>query len=173
MRTGWNLGLQLAAVVVLVCLRLTDLGVFALAYLLVGGPVITLVPLVLAVAVWNRRWLERRFTIGFVGMAAAMVVVGALMPETDDMFDSSPRYTIPLLSLFGAGEFRLEGGYLALHVVSVLSLAAFLVLLVWTSVLVIRTRGTGPTSLEGEDPAGRPVDGERGHHSEQQGDQRA
>ncbi|GAA4539480.1 hypothetical protein [Pseudonocardia xishanensis] len=98
MRTGWNVALQVAAVVVALALRFLAPGwMLVILVFSVVGPVLLLVPPVLSLVVLRWRALPRSVAAPFVTAATSLLLVGLLLP---DVADDPPGGT-PVLELFG------------------------------------------------------------------------
>lgn len=134
MRTGSNIVLQLAALLLFAGLRATYPGWMLLIFILTAiGPILMLVPLGMAIGTRRRRYLTLAVAIPFVVTAVLLVLAGALIPD----FGDTPVGYVPV-----AGEFPSSDPALTvLGTLGTLAAFGFVGGLVWTLVAVVVTSG--------------------------------
>lgn len=127
------MALQAGALVAVVALRCTAPGWFLfIAIMTIAGPLLALVPTVLALGVLRRRVLPARLTAPFVACAGLLVFAGATMPDFDDVRDHAP-----VLVLLGHGDTPVPE---ALYGLGMLGVAGWLVALLWLVVALVVAR---------------------------------
>ncbi|MCW0215134.1 MAG: hypothetical protein OJJ54_17395 [Pseudonocardia sp.] len=135
MRTTANIALQAAAILLFVLLRFAAPGwLFVIYVFTLVGPVLTLVPLGMAVGTVRRGRLTRGVALPFGLTAGLLVLVGAVLPDAGD-----DRARIPFAELVGHGTVS-DGLMSAANTAGLLLLLAYLAALVWTVVAVIGTK---------------------------------
>lgn len=129
------MALQVGALVAAVALRATAPGWFLLiAIMTIAGPLLALVPTVLALVVLRRRVLPAGLAAPFVACAGFLVLAGAAMPDFDDVRDHAP-----VLVLLGYGEAPVPE---ALYGLGLLGVLGWLVALLWLVIALVVNRRT-------------------------------
>lgn len=100
MRTGWNVALQVVALLGFCGLRFAAPG-WLLFFLIVTiiGPLLLLVPTVLAIATVRRRVLPAALAAPFAACAGLLLLAGLAVPDFDDVRGYAP--VMVLLGLRG------------------------------------------------------------------------
>ncbi len=140
MRTRDNLILQCVVVAAFIALRFTSPGWLLIIGVFTGLILLAFVPIALAIWVYRCGQLDAATTAAFLGMAASLLVTGALVGDYAD----APGTYIPLLMLSGVGEVGNDSDWLFASQIGSYCALAYLVLLgvtswrVWQSRRVLR-----------------------------------
>jgi hypothetical protein len=130
MPTSWNIGLQIAAVVVAAAFRVAAPGWMLLVVVFFVVPLlVALVPLALAIGTVRRRRLAPAVAAPFVASAVGLVVVAAFYPDFDDVTS-----WVPVLR--GLDVLSTETAQL----IADIALIGYLAALVWLVVAIAVTR---------------------------------
>lgn len=124
MRTGWNIALQVVALLGFCAARLAAPG-WLLFFLIVTiiGPLLLLVPTALSVATVRRRVLPAPLAAPFLTCAGLLLLTGLTLPDFDDV-----RAHAPLLVLLGRDDAEVPA---ALSGIGSLAAFAWVGALVW------------------------------------------
>jgi MFS family permease len=128
MRTGWNVALQVGALVAAALLRLTAPGwLLAILIFTVVGLVLLLVPPALSLVVlrWGR--LRRATSAPFLAAAGFLLLAALVLPDQGD----GPVGATPVLVLLGV-----EGSPAWTWTVGSFALAAYLLSVLWLAIAV-------------------------------------
>ncbi|MGI5130652.1 hypothetical protein ACQEVB_27865 [Pseudonocardia sp. CA-107938] len=127
-----NLGLQLVALVAAITLRAVRPGaVTEFLLVTVVGPLLALVPAVLAVAALRFRRLPAQLAVPFVVCAVALVAAAALAPDVAD----GVRW-VPVFDLLGVHPQRI----IRMDIVGRVLAAGYVLAVTWTTVAFLRMR---------------------------------
>jgi hypothetical protein len=133
MRTGWNIGLQLGALLLFTFMRLSVFGwLMVILVVSVIGPILVLVPLGLAIGSRRRGRLAPAVALPFVVTALCLLLAGALIPD----FGDTPEAFVPLAGTFSASDPAVD----VLNAIGRIAALGFLVGLAWAVVAVTLTR---------------------------------
>ncbi|MEQ3550583.1 hypothetical protein WIS52_08895 [Pseudonocardia nematodicida] len=134
MRTGWNVLLQIGALVAFLGLRVLAPGWFLVIVVITIVPaVLLLVPTVLSLVVIRRRVLTRAVSAPFVACAATLVLTGLVMPDFGDTADSVRAPVQVLLGISAPDVATL------LQVPGMLFVLGWIASLLWLCVALIAT----------------------------------